>query len=502
MKKDGILIEWCENIRSYKKLIPTLRKYSNDIIVTCDDDVIVDKNWLKLLYESYKKETTTFIHCHRITRFYFALGKWNTISAGKSTYLQPSYLHKLVGVGGVLYPPHCLSTDVLNMEKALKIAPTNDDIWFWVMAVLNKVKIKVVEGAIPCPKIIEGSQVKESLKYVNDVGEKLFWKDFNAILAEYSELNEIFSEEYDLMKRINRLSNVEKKDEAFYASLELEDYKPALMLWYKQACKRYLNLDNPRTFNEKIQWLKLYDSTQIKTRLADKYLVRQWVKDTIGEKYLIPLLGVWEKFEQIDFSALPMQFVLKMNHSSGYNYIVKDKMELNYADIKDKFSKWSSYNFAFRAGLELHYMNIPPRILAEKYMAGLDGVIYDYRFFCFNGEPKYLWLDLGSGTINHQRNIYDIYWNKLEYKVNYPQIENKVEKPECYDEMVVLVRKMCKGFSFVRIDFYVVNKQPYFGEMTFTPQSGQGKWEKEEQNFVYGDLIILPKESEIPIRTI
>lgn len=293
-----------------------------------------------------------------------------------------------------------------------------------------------------------------------------------------------------------------QRDYSFYEKLPIKQYPKELSLWYKKVTGNTLNLIHPRTFNEKIQWLKLYDSTPLKTRLADKYLVRAWVKEKIGDEYLIPILGVWDSFDEIDFDKLPNQFVLKANHGSGWNIVVKDKKKLNIKEAKQKFDNWMHKNFAFTWGLELHYMNIPPKIIAEKYMADLDGDIYDYRFFCFNGTPKYVWVDIGSGTSHHKRNIYDVNWNFQNYHVNYPQIVPAPEKPKTFDEMVRCATILCENFAFVRVDFYSVNDHVYFGEMTFTPQGGVGKWEDETQNRHYGDLIKLPPKSPIPERKV
>lgn len=284
-----------------------------------------------------------------------------------------------------------------------------------------------------------------------------------------------------------------KKDYEYYKNLSTEKYPEELAEWYEKRTGKKLNLESPKTFNEKIQWMKLYDSTPLKTRLADKYLVREWVAEKIGEEYLIPLLGVYDSFDEIDFEALPNQFVMKTNHGSGWNVIVKDKEKLNIVETKEKFDFWLDQNYAFKNGFELHYKDIVPKIVIEKYMADLDGDIYDYRFFCFNGVPKYIFVDIGSGTRNHLRNVYDLEWNLQEYGVSYPLIMPEPKKPETFEVMKKLAHKLCQEFALVRVDFYSVDNKIYFGEMTFTPQSGIGKWEKEEINRHYGDLIDLSR---------
>lgn len=265
-----------------------------------------------------------------------------------------------------------------------------------------------------------------------------------------------------------------------------------LSIWYFYVTGKQLDWGRIQTFNEKIQWLKIHDSTPMKSRLADKFLVRNWVKERIGEKYLIPMLGVWDEYEEINFSKLPNKFVLKATHGCGWNIIVKNKKEFPTETAKEKFEKWMKTNYAYCYGLELHYKSIKPRIIAEEYIAELDESLYDYRFFCFNGTPRYIWVDTGSGTDNHKRCIFDLHWNFQDFKASYPFIDPLPQKPETYNEMLNCARILCRDFIFVRVDFYSVNGHVYFGEMTFTPQSGVGKWENETWNLHYGELLLLP----------
>lgn len=332
-----------------------------------------------------------------------------------------------------------------------------------------------------------------------------FAEDFKKI-EENGELDSsLFNE-----KQWNQLQSIMKDPEEYYYSssaitynflrcLPPDRYPEIVKRWFKEATKQDLDLENPKTFNEKIQWLKLYDNSVLKTRLADKYLVRDWIKEKIGEQYLIPILGVWEKFDDIDFDSLPEQFVLKSNHGSSWNIVVRDKRVLNLEEAKAKFDLWMSKNFALCGGLELHYGEIVPRIIAEQYMAELDGDIFDYRFFCFNGEPKYVWVDVGSGTKNHKRSIFDLNWNLQDMRVNYPNILPVPEKPESFEEMLRLAKILCSDFALVRVDFYSIHGKTYFGEMTFTPQSGIGKWFPNNQNQIYGDLIQLPLNDRKPL---
>lgn len=470
LREKGLTIDWYHDIRSYKKLIPALKKYPDAIIVTADDDLIFKNNWLSLLYSAYLKDKTK-IWSHRITRLYRSSGKMHILD--RSLYLNENgdykqelkfgnAFNKLTGGAGSLYPPKSLHPDVMDEDAFMKLAPTSDDIWFWIQAIRNGFKVAVVDNNLYKLQYVPGSQ-EESLYKINDAGgHSVFFTHLNNIMANYKDVEKIFNE--DQKENEQALKETKK-------ALR-NKYKDQLCDWYKRVTGHYLNLDNPKRFNEKIQWLKLYASTPIKTRLADKFLVRDWVKEKIGEEYLIPLLGVYDKFEDIDFSKLPDRFVIKCNHGCAYNIIVKDKSQLDLAEVKAKLDKWMSENFAFRWGYELQYRDIPPKIIIEKYMEDESGELRDYKISCFNGQPEFIWID-SDRFVDHKRNLYDINWNQLNCKVNsrYNTFKSP-EKPKCLAEMIELAKVLSKEFQYVRVDFYIINGKLYFGEMTFTSSSG------------------------------
>lgn len=263
--------------------------------------------------------------------------------------------------------------------------------------------------------------------------------------------------------------------------------------WYYSKLNSNLDLNNPKTFNEKMQWLKIYNALPIKTRLADKYLVRDWIKEKIGEEYLIPLLGVYDKFEDIDFSKLPNQFVIKCNHGSGYNIIVKDKSTLNLSEVKSKLDRWMHENFAFKNGFELHYLNIKPKIIIEEFISNDGEALWDYKFWCFNNQVKYMQFrdDFSS---NLEMAFYDLQWNKQPFYYDHPLYKKELEKPNNFNEMIKIAEKLCEGFIMVCVDLYRLNNGKIkFGEMTFTRSSGIAKQNNEKFNKKLGDLIVLPK---------
>ncbi len=494
LKTNGLSICWCDDLKSYKKLLPSLIAYPEDIIITADDDAYYATDWLELLYNSYTREKGLFVHCHRVTKFTIIDDEWQGVSGGEAGYLYPSFLNKLVGVGGVLYPPHSLCKEVVNVELFQKLAATNDDVWFWLMAVLNGTRVKRIEGFIASPKNIEGTQEEFTLTAINDGGEKLLLRDFHRLLEYYPELQKTLTKEYELMDNLELMQLVEpkSKDYAYYAKLNENLYTAELMIWYKTLSGFYLPIERPRTFNEKIQWSKIHDNKVIKTLLTDKYLVRDWVKNKIGEEYLIPLYGQWSSFDDIDFSSLPDQFVLKANHGSGWNIIVTDKAKFDYEKAQEKINLWLSQSFAYCYGFELHYRGIQPRIIAEKYIGG-DDDLYDYKFLCFAGKVKFVWVD-SLRYIDHRRDIFDVNWKHQPFTIQYPNAESLPRCPEKLEEMLQVAEVLCADYPHVRVDLYCTAGKIYFGELTFTGESGVGKIMPQEYDRLLGDLFSLPQE--------
>lgn len=202
LRKYGLTISWCNDLKSYKKLLPALHMYPEDIIVTADDDVYYERQWLRRLYAGYV-EAPNYVHCHRITKVYIRDNEYQMKEGEFEVYPFPSFLHKLTGVGGVLYPPHILCQEVLDEEKCRKLAPTNDDVWFWLMAVLNGARVNVVKNNMPRVEAVKGTQEGECLNKNNDGKEGLLWKDFHRMLEAYPQIDDILRREYREMQNIS-----------------------------------------------------------------------------------------------------------------------------------------------------------------------------------------------------------------------------------------------------------------------------------------------------------
>ena len=267
-----------------------------------------------------------------------------------------------------------------------------------------------------------------------------------------------------------------------------------LKIVFKSRLGYSLNLKNPKTFNEKIQWQKLYGNLPRYTNLVDKYEVRKYVASTIGEEYLIPLLGVWDKFEDIDFSKLPNQFVLKCNHDCGSVIICTDKATFNVEEAKNKLTKFLKRNiyYPFR---EPQYKKIKPRIICEKYMVDESGTdLKDYKIFYFNGIPKIIQVHAGRFT-DHKKNTYDMDWNYIPVSIGYATDSNMIiQRPGNLQEMLNLAQKLSENIPHVRVDLYSIRDKIYFGELTFTGGGGFQKFEPKEFDLKMGSWFELQKK--------
>lgn len=264
---------------------------------------------------------------------------------------------------------------------------------------------------------------------------------------------------------------------------------------YKDRTGHELDLDHPKRYTEKIQWRKLYDNDPLYSVLADKYAVREWVKEKIGEEHLIPLLGVWDRAEDIDFDRLPDSFVLKTNNAYNTNIIIRNKKDINRRII-EQLNHWRAFPFWAKHG-EFHYKDIPPRIIAEEFMQceGMDDLV-DYKFFCFHGKPYFCRVIINRNHGAKQVN-YDLNWTPQVWRFGHREAyTDSMEKPAQFEEMLALVETLCQGFSHVRVDLYLIQQKIYFGEMTFTPGSGYVTFVPDEYDFILGDLWTIDQNQE------
>ena len=265
---------------------------------------------------------------------------------------------------------------------------------------------------------------------------------------------------------------------------------------FKIKIGKNLDLENPKTFNEKLQWIKLYDRKPIYTTMVDKYEVKKYVADIIGEEYIIPTIGVWDRFEDIDFDSLPEQFVLKCTHDSNGLVICKDKKTLNCRRVKSKIKRCLKRNhyFTYR---EWPYKDVKPRIIAEKYMEDTATAdLRDYKFFCFDGEAKMLFIatDRQKKREDVKLDFFDMEFNHLPITKGHSNAAVIPRKPKCFDEMRALAEKLSENIPHVRVDFYEVDGKVYFSEFTFFSGAGLGAFSPEKWDEIIGSWIKLPEK--------
>ena len=259
-----------------------------------------------------------------------------------------------------------------------------------------------------------------------------------------------------------------------------------------------LNLDNPKTYNEKLQWLKLYDRNPLYTKLVDKYEVKEYIANIIGKEHIIPTIGVWNNENDIDFDSLPQRFVLKCTHDSGGVIICTDKSKLDIQETKKKLHNGLKRDY-FYVNREWPYKNVPHRIIAEEFMedksqdAGQMEGLRDYKFFCFNGEPKMVYVGsarLGGSHIDH----FDMDFNLLPFERHFGHAKETPQRPRMFEEMKSIAKTLCQGFAHVRVDLYTINNQIYFGELTFHPGAGFREFRPIDWDYKIGEWLKLPEK--------
>ena len=266
--------------------------------------------------------------------------------------------------------------------------------------------------------------------------------------------------------------------------------KVFLKIKYKMKFNKKLDLKNPKTFNEKLQWLKLYDRKHKYTNMVDKYEAKKYVASIIGDEYIIPTIGIYDKFEDIDFKKLPKQFVIKCTHDSGGLIICKDKSKLNIDEVKEKINKSLNLNYYY-CGREWPYKKIKPRIIIEKYMEDKETKeLQDYKFLCFDGKANLIEIHRGRYKGEYTQDFYNCNWEKTEIKQG-PDFKGDIKKPTNLEKMINFSEKIANEIKHVRVDWYEVNGKLYFGEITFYDGCGFDPFDLDEYDLLLGSWIDL-----------
>lgn len=294
------------------------------------------------------------------------------------------------------------------------------------------------------------------------------------------------------------------KKPAFYSILAMSRVLPDrlwadafyLKVLYRYKMRKRLNLKEPGKYTEKLQWLKLYDRNPAYTQMVDKHAVKDYVTSVLGEGYVIPTLGVWEHFDDIDFGSLPDQFVLKCTHDSGGLVICRDKSNMNMPKARETIMHALKRRYYLNTR-EWPYKDVKPRIIAEQYMVDESGCeLKDYKFFVFNGVMQAMFIVRGRNSDGETySDFFDREFRHLPLTSGHPNSPHPIEKPEGFEEMIRLAEKLGKGIPQARIDFYNINGKIYFGEITFFHWSGLMHFQPEEWDVRFGEWLELPRKS-------
>ena len=276
----------------------------------------------------------------------------------------------------------------------------------------------------------------------------------------------------------------------FACSSLLKSDELYLKIYFFIYTGKWMDFGNVRSFSEKIQWLKIHNTAPEFTDMADKYRMKQYVEGKIGSGYTFPLIGVWDRFVDIDFSLLPDRFVLKTNHDSGGVWIIRDKDKVDLTRIKHEIEERFKKNY-FYLGREHPYKNIPHKIIAEQYMEEAEGEdLKDYKVFCFGGEPSFIQVDLDRFT-DHKRDFYDIQWDMMDFGIMFPRSYHKIERPEHLEKMLEISRVLSADIPFLRVDLFNIKGKIFVGELTFHPGGGCEKITPVEGEYKLGDMLKL-----------
>lgn len=277
-------------------------------------------------------------------------------------------------------------------------------------------------------------------------------------------------------------------------SIDTLKYKKRML----DFCSRHhvsVNLDCPQTIQEKLCWLNIYDTNPLKTKCADKVLLHDYSVEKLGKDICIPIIKTYDNVDQINWDELPKQFVIKCNHGSGMNIIVKDKSKLNKKDAESKLKKWMETDFAFCCGFESHYHDINRKILVEEYKSDGHHQLLDYKFLCFNGKPKYVLVIGGRGQGQLDIQYYDMDFKLQSIKKRGTKRNTRTQKkPQSFELMKEYAEKLSQNFKFVRVDFYDINGSPYLGELTFTPKAMCFRYVSSQDEIRMGNLLDLGVE--------
>lgn len=456
----GVEVHWCDDLGAYSSLLTTVMEYPDDMVVGCSLRHVWRPDLLQNLYAAYASNPGNVVCC-RAAGVSFGEDEvgfdFLTNGTGGSSFYNLPYSEL-----GILIPPKAWKSITFDRNIFQRHAPKFPALWYWLMSVLNDHPIRELNSYNCILGNIEAVITGISNKYLDDENE--FRREADSLLYYFKD---------ELQKKLNF---------DFYKQI----LRKRVIKGFEKWSKKSFDLNVCKGFNEKIQYLKINDDNPIKSPLSDKFHAREYIRSKIGGDYFVKILGVWPSFDDIDFSKLPNQFVLKTTHGSGSIILVNNKSLLNMREAREKFIQWQKDNFALVAG-EMNYFHITPMIIAEEF---LGGAIEDYKCICKMGKVKYIWVDVDRYN-RHRRNLYSPQWEMQNFEVTYQNSAKFIPKPKYLDEMIRLAEKLTEPFLHARADFFVVADQLKIGEITFYSEAGYSDFFPQEAAVKFGEVIDL-----------
>lgn len=465
------------DIRPHKKYYYTMLRYKDNPIITIDDDVIYPSDFIESLINSYKKypNCVSGRRVHKIK--YKNDGTIDLVKNWILSYnkiIDPSFDITHSGVGGVLYPPDILKISEKCLPDILEYISVDDKYILYLEKYLgiktvyvpnNKNHPDPIKELIPTGLCYTENEIGEYTKNDICINELINKRLINKKKFELNKFNYI--------PQFNQFGNIINTDEL----------KTAINIHANKMIGK-LNLDNPQLIYEKLNWLKIYDVSYLKSNCADKIKIHKYCKDKLGKDICIPIIKIYNSPDEIDLNELPNQFVLKCNHGYKMNIICKDKSLFNLEQAKIYCKKWLNYDFGHET-LQYQYSLIDRKCFIEEYMTNGDHGLTDYKIWCQNGIPYFIMVinDRFNGINKIHANVYDLNWNFIELGWRtFPSNKNLLDKkPKTFDKMIEYAKKLSEDFKFVRVDFYEINGQCYLGELTFTPDNGFFHFNKDKE---------------------
>ena len=477
---DNVFLHWLpKNTFVHKRHEIFKQTTDNDCVFLMDDDVRYDVNLIQQVMATHEKFPDCIV-CYNSYHEHRYDGR--RILYGQEIDETEPAVNKVRWCGQSMIPSRLYPKEILDaahQEVRDRTSPISDECWFQPWTVFYDIPIFHLNYGWGVDIDPTKSKWRGIVGFSHQKEANGYTKRDNWLYAVISSYPEVF-------EKYRKLFNYDSWT-GYCVSLI-----PKIKARFKQMMGFEPNIDHPERFTEKLEWLKVYDNSFLKTYCADKVTAREYVRGKLGKDISIPVIGVYDKFDDIDFTKLPKDYVMKTNHGSHTNIIVRNGL-LNQAVARKQINDWLSKDWSWW-GYEMFYKLIPRKIIIEKFVSDGNAALTDYKFLCFNGKPMYCQVITGRGSDAMSLNYYDMDWtpctgiSRLDLPANYATL---YKRPKTFDQMKEYASMLSNDFKFVRVDFYEIEGEVYFGELTFIPAASYIKYKNDATDFEFGRLLHL-----------